>query len=224
MDKEKVVFFLEYAAINRAARDKGYRLDYDDLLHYIGEERFLVDAYCYVPIDPRNEHRRDGEIEELWRSGYMVATKRGTIVGKTYLCNFAVEITMDICRVVHQIKPDILVLASSNSAFAPLIQEVRKSGIRVEVAAFEEAIPIDMHLTCSGFIDLAVYYESYLATQNNEQQEDSVKEQYQSLIQAQEQDMVEQIRLPDLPEDDRESHAEQLVNEAELPVPESELY
>src|SRR5438132_3457209 len=137
MEKEKVVFFLDYANINRAAREKRYRLDYCDLLQYVGEERFLIDAHCYVPINPRNEHRLDREIEELWRSGYMVTTKMGTVAGGTYKCNFDVEITMDMLKVVYQVKPDIIVLATGDSDFVSLIQEVRKSGVRVEVAALD---------------------------------------------------------------------------------------
>src|SRR2546423_7908697 len=163
MAKEKVVFFLDYANINRAAREKRYRLDYHHLLHYVGEERFLIDAHCYVPINPRNEHRLDREIEELWRSGYIVTTKLGTIAGGTYKCNFDVEIAMDVLRVVYQVKPDIIVLATGDSDFIPLIQEVRKVGVRVEVAAFEETAGADIMLKCSGFIDLATYYEEYLA-------------------------------------------------------------
>src|SRR5947209_14657572 len=128
MAKEKVVFFLDYANINRESREKRYRLNYHDLLRYVGEERFLIDAHCYVPINPRNEHRADATIEELWRSGYIVTTKLGTIAGGTYKCNFDVEIAMDMLRVVYQVKPDIIVLASGDSDFAPLIQEVRKAG------------------------------------------------------------------------------------------------
>src|SRR5919108_3281378 len=146
MGKEKVVFFLDYANINRAAREKRFRLDYHNLLQYVGEERFLIDAHCYVPINPRNEHRLDGVIEDLWRSGYIVTTKMGTIAGGTYKCNFDVEITMDVLKVVYQVKPDIIVLASGDSDFVPLIQEVRKAGVRVEVAAFEENAGADMML------------------------------------------------------------------------------
>ncbi len=185
MGKEKVVFFLDYANINRAAREKRYRLDYHNLLQYVGEERFLIDAHCYVPINPRNEHRLDREIDELWRSGYIVTTKVGTIAGGTYRCNFDVEITMDMLKVVYQVKPDIIVLASGDSDFVSLIQEVRKSGVRVEVAAFEETAGPDILRKCSGFIDLAVYYEGYLADQNGELGEDSIAEQYKDLIQSQ---------------------------------------
>lgn len=185
MEKEKVVFFLDYANINRASRERRCRLDYHNLLHYVGEERFLVDAYCYVPINPRNEHRSDGMIEELWRSGYIVHSKVGTIAGGTYKCNFDVEITMDVLKVVYRVKPDIIVLASGDSDFVSLVQDVRKSGVRVEVAAFVESAGADMMSKCSGFIDLGVYYEGYLAALDGARDEESIAEQYKDLIEAQ---------------------------------------
>jgi len=185
MEKEKVVFFLDFANINRAARERRCRMDYHDLLHYVGEERFLVDAYCYVPINPRNEHRSDGVIEELWRSGYIVNSKVGTIAGGTYKCNFDVEITMDVLKVVYQVKPDIIVLASGDSDFVSLVQDVRKSGVRVEVAAFEETAGTDIMSKCSGFIDLGVYFDAYLAARDGEHDETRIAEQYKNLIQSQ---------------------------------------
>lgn len=196
---EKVVFFLDYANVNRGAREKRLRMDYRDLLEYVGEDRFLVDAHCYIPINPRNEHRLDGVIEELWRAGYIVTTKVGTIAGGTYKCNFDVEITMDILKVVYQVKPDIIVLASGDSDFLALIQEVRKSGIRVEVAAFEETAGADIMSKCSGFIDLSVYYDSYLASLNGEQEEETLTDQYKDLIKSQngdegEESMAEQYK------------------------------
>lgn len=185
MEQEKVVFFVDYANINRAAKEKRYHLDYQDLLRYVGEGRFLLDAHCYVPINPRNEHRSDGTIEDLWRSGYIVTSKIGTFAGETYKCNFDVEIAMDMLKVVYQVKPDIVVLASGDSDFVPLVQEVRKSGVRVEVAAFQENAGADMMSKCSGFIDLAVYYDGYLAAQESQQRRESVEEQFKDLIQSQ---------------------------------------
>ena len=230
MEKEKVVLFLDYANINRAAREKRYRLDYCDLLQYVGENRFLIDAHCYVPINPRNEHRLDREIEELWRSGYIVTTKMGTIAGGTYKCNFDVEITMDMLKAMYQVKPDIIVLASGDADFVSLIQEVRKSGVRVEVAAFEETAGTDIMLKCSGFIDLAVYYEGYLAAQNGEQGEESVAEQYKDLIQSQtgeqgedgiteqDQDLL-QAHESDLKEDDAKLPVDQVDKQTRVPAP-----
>ncbi len=185
MEKETVVVFLDYANINRAAREKRYRLDYRDLLQYVGEGRFLIDAYCYVPINPRNEHRLDAVIEDLWRSGYLVTTKVGNIAGGTYKCNFDVEIALDVLKVVYQVKPDIIVLASGDADFAPLIQDVRKAGIRVEVAAFVETAGAETLLKCSGFINLAVYYADYLAAQAGEADEEPERVPFADLIRAQ---------------------------------------
>ena len=230
MEKEKVVFFLDYANINRAATEKRYRLDYHDLLDYVSEGRFLLDAHCYVPINPRNEHRSDGVIEELWRSGYIVTTKMGTIAGGTYKCNFDVEITMDMLKAMYQVKPDIMVLASGDADFVSLILEVRKSGMRVEVAAFEETAGADIRSKCSGFIDLAVYYEDYLAAQNGEQAEDSVEKQYKDLIQSQhgeqgedgiaarDQDLL-QPHESDLDKDDVKSPVDQVDKQTRVPAP-----
>lgn len=212
MEKEKVVFFLDYANINRAAREKRYRLDYQDLLHYAGEHRFLVEAYCYVPINPRNEHRLDAEIEDLWQSGYIVTTKLGSIAGGTYKCNFDVEITMDVLKAVYQVKPDIIVLASGDADFAPLVQEVRKSGIRVEVAAFVETAGADLLLKCSGFINLDVYYGAYLAAlaaQKSEPGAGSMEEQYKDLMQSQASDDEDTVKIP----------VDQVVKETEVLAP-----
>jgi len=186
MQQERVVLFLDYANIDRAARERGVQLNYQHLLLYMGENRFLVDSHCYVPIDPRNPHRLDRDIEELWSAGYIVTTKKGNVAGSTYKCNFDVEITMDMLKAVYQFKPDIIVLASGDSDFVPLIQEVRKSGVRVEVAAFEESTGQDIVLKSSGFIDVAVYYENYLAALRAEhEQGNEVEDQYERLIREQ---------------------------------------
>jgi uncharacterized LabA/DUF88 family protein len=174
---ENVVVFLDYANINRSASDNNYQLDYGNLLNYLSEGRFLIDAYCYVPIDPRNEHRLDGMIQNLWSYGYLVNTKVGTIKGDSYKCNVDVEMTMDILRVTYQVKPDIVVLVSGDVDFIPVIQELRKNGIRVEVASFESSASRDLMLKCSGFINLDSYYNDYLSQfQENEPETQQVAE------------------------------------------------
>ena len=110
---------------------------------------------------------------------------------------------------------------------------MRKSGVRVEVAAFQERAGTDILLKSSGFIDLAVYYEGYLAAQNGEQGEKSVEEQYKKLIQSQESDlngeqgeesMEEQykdlVQSPEreLNEDDVKVTVDLVGNETSVPV------
>ena len=105
---------------------------------------------------------------------------------------------MDLLKVIHQVKPDIVVLATGDADFVPLMQEVRRAGVRVEVAAFVETAGADMQLKCSGFINLATYYHGYLAGKLDEPDKESREEQYQDLIQSQERDLHEQAqKFPD---------------------------
>ena len=157
---ETVVVFLDYANIDRAAADKGYRTDYAALLGYLSEGRFLQEAYCYVPIDPRAPYARDAEIEDLWSAGYLMRSKPGVLAEETYKCNFDVEITLDLMRVAEQLAPAIIVLASGDGDFVPVLVALRERGIRVEVAAFVDNAARAMILKSSGFIDLEVYYRA----------------------------------------------------------------
>lgn len=157
---EKLVLFNDYANTNAAFRNHGTQPNYLDLLDYFAEGRFLVEAHVFVPIDPRNPHARDSLIQDLWRNGYLVHTKMGAIAGDTYKCDFDVEITLELMRTAEIVKPDIIALVSGDKDFVPVVLELRRRGIRVEVAAFpginaaEEVI-----LKASGFVDLHVYLQ-----------------------------------------------------------------
>lgn len=168
---ERIVLFNDYANINRAFQTRNVQPDYLDLQDYLSEGRFLVEAHAYLPIDPRNPHARDSEIESLWGAGWLVQTKVGAIAGDTYKCDFDVEITLDLMRTAEIVKPDIIVLLSGDKDFIPVILELRKRGIRVEVAAFPSINAArEVMLKASGFIDL----EQYINQPADEQSESSV--------------------------------------------------
>ncbi|HXK50813.1 MAG TPA: NYN domain-containing protein, partial [Clostridiales bacterium] len=159
---QKVMVFLDYANINRSARDKNIEIDYSHFLDYITGGRFLLDAFAYFPVDPRAEHATDFDKQKLWKAGYHVNEKVGTIAGESYKCNFDIEMTMDMLKAVYHARPDVIVLASGDGDFIPLVYELRKMGIRTEVAAFPVSASKDIALKCSGFIDLDIYYSEYL--------------------------------------------------------------
>jgi uncharacterized LabA/DUF88 family protein len=152
---EKIAVFLDYANINAAFRESGNRPEYDALLHYVAEGRFLLDAYAFVPIDPRNPHGRDRDIESLWQHGYLVSTKTGTTAGDSYKCDLDIEITLALMETAETARPDIIVLLSGDKDFVPVILALRKRGIRVEVGAFAGINAArEVMLKASGFIEL----------------------------------------------------------------------
>ena len=105
---EKLTVFNDFANINAAYQQQGMSPDYRDLLHYLSEGRFLVEAHAFVPIDPRSPHARDQVIEDLCGQGYLVHTKIGALAGDGYRCDFDVEITLELMRTAEIVKPDII--------------------------------------------------------------------------------------------------------------------
>ena len=153
----KIAVFLDYANVNAAANYLNYHVNYGELLNYLAEEteqRILQVAYAYVPIDPRQEHAMDAKIEDLWQKGYIVKSKVGGFAGESYKCDFDVEITMDISRVVYESSPDVVVLVSGDKDFIPVVLEMRGKGVRVEVAAFDSNMARELALKSSGYINL----------------------------------------------------------------------
>jgi len=158
---ERIVIFLDYANINRSFEPFTPQPDYADLLGYLGEGRFTVEAHAFVPIDPRNPHARDREIDALWQAGYLVHQKVGAPTGPdSYKCDFDVEITLELMRTAEIVRPDIIVLASGDKDFVPVILELRRRGIEVEFAAFAGINAArEVMQKASGFIDLRQYVE-----------------------------------------------------------------
>jgi uncharacterized LabA/DUF88 family protein len=148
---------VDFANLDRAAADHGHRLDYRDFREYIGDGRLLVESFCYVPIDPRRVAARDRLIDNLWTAGFVVITKVGTLAGDSYRCNFDIEIVMDMMRVALSSRPDIIVLASGDGDFVPVVLELRRLGVRVEVASYVDTAGRELILKCSDFIDVEKY-------------------------------------------------------------------
>lgn len=166
--------FLDYANIEAGARSAGYDVDYGALLEYLSDDkegRFLQAAYAYVPVDPRLEHAQDKVIEELWNCGYSVRSKVGTIAGESYKCDFDVEMTLDIVRTSFDIKPDVVVIASGDSDFIPVVRELRDKGIRVEAASFDNSMSGLLSRRCSGYISLDEVYMNEDPESESEQEE-----------------------------------------------------
>jgi uncharacterized LabA/DUF88 family protein len=162
---ERCVTFLDYANINCGFEQYGAKADYGDLIEYMGIGRFCMETHVFVPIDPRIPYGRDAEIENLWKAGCLVHSKAGVPAGDSYRCDFDIEMTLEIMRTVELGKPDIVVIGTGDRNFIPVVLELRRRGIRVEIAAFSGVNAArDLVLKASGFVDLGIYLDEWKQT------------------------------------------------------------
>jgi len=152
--KKRLAIFLDFANIEAAAQ---CNLDYGSLLRYIAGDREVIEAFAYVPIDPRYPHGREAMISQLQKNGFLVTSKMGKLAGDTYKANVDVEMTIDIIRCSEVMRPDILVLCSGDGDFLPLIRYLRQRGVRIETASFQCAASRETRAEANHFIDLDLW-------------------------------------------------------------------
>ena len=157
----RVAVFVDHANISRSARDKRIEIDYRAFLKYLVADRHLVEAISHVPVDPRNPHAMDKEIEDLWCAAYLVKPKIGKIQGETYKCNVDVEMTIDMLNAGLDMNIDTIILVSGDGDFLPVIEYLRGRGIRVEICGFVDNMARELILKSSGFIDAEVCFNQY---------------------------------------------------------------
>ena len=136
-----------YAAKDRYAR----RLDYIKLLDLIVGPRNLVAAYAYVVQIP--EINQAGFLSLLEHNGYTIKSKdlrmRGDGSAKG---DWDVGIAIDIVSMLDAL--DIVILASGDGDFCPLVDVIKERGKRIEVAAFEHNTSLDLQRIADQFFPI----------------------------------------------------------------------
>jgi len=115
----------------------------------------LVETFAYLPINPYNPERKRHVAEFLCDNGFFVRSKIGKPrPNSKWKCNFDVEMAVDILRFIHHARADIIVIGSGDGDMLSICEEVRRSGVRCEIAATRECMAPELLGAASGYIDL----------------------------------------------------------------------
>jgi uncharacterized LabA/DUF88 family protein len=152
---ERAMLFLDFANLEQGFRKLGARIDYLGLRDYLAEGRLVVETFAYLPISPYNPEGKKHFADFLSENGFVVRSK----VGKPrpnhkWKCNFDVEMAVDILHYAHHGRVDIIVIGSGDGDMLPICEEVRRSGVRCEIAATPASASEELLAAASGYIDL----------------------------------------------------------------------
>jgi uncharacterized LabA/DUF88 family protein len=163
---QRVALFVDTQNLFYAARDAAGRfLDYDHLLRTAARGRHLQAATAYV-VEREGESTAHGFITRLSAIGYRVRRRfvrvhRADDQGRTVLeGDWDMGIAADIVRAWDH--ADVIVLASGDGDFVPLLELAQQRGRRVEVIAFREASAQTLIDLADRFIHLGDVEGAYL--------------------------------------------------------------
>jgi uncharacterized LabA/DUF88 family protein len=165
---QRVALFVDTQNLYYAARDAaGRNLDYELLLKVATRGRRLHAATAYV-VEREGESTAYGFVTRLSALGYRVRRRavrihRGDGEGRLVLeGDWDMGIAADIVRAWDHV--DVIVLASGDGDFVPLLELAQQRGKRVEVVAFREASAQTSIDLADRFVHLGEVEGAYLPT------------------------------------------------------------
>jgi len=156
---ERVGVFVDVANLLYSARTLRITIDFAKLLDFLRGNRRLVRAQAYCPTSPHSSEDQMF-LQAVKGLGYRITTKNyKTFSSGAKKADLDLDLCMDVVRLVDGRAVDCIVLVSGDSDFMPMLDYCSDHGVRVEVAAFDEAMSATLRQSCDLFINLAMLEE-----------------------------------------------------------------
>jgi uncharacterized LabA/DUF88 family protein len=156
---ERVGVFVDVANLLYSARTLRIAVDFGKLLDFLRGNRRLVRAHAYCPTSPQAGDEQMF-LQAVKGLGYRITTKNyKTFSSGAKKADLDLDLCMDVVRLVDGRAVDCVVLVSGDSDFMPMLDYCSDHGVRVEVAAFDEAMSATLRQSCDLFINLSMLEE-----------------------------------------------------------------
>jgi uncharacterized LabA/DUF88 family protein len=159
--KRRVLVFVDESNVTSSAKGTNRKLDWLKLRDHLVSERELIEMVVYAglpPAMPEWQTERDKKNKFLFwlRShGFLVVAKDGAPADEShYKANVDVLMAIDGVELSHQMEPDVVILVTGDADFADLALQLRRRGIRVEVASVAQTLGAGLKTSANEVIDL----------------------------------------------------------------------
>jgi uncharacterized LabA/DUF88 family protein len=167
----RVLIFVDESNVVSSVRAMGRKLDWLKLREYLAgvdRGRELIEMVIYVGLPPpgseweAEREKKSKYLHWLRSNAFLVVTKDGSPGdGKHYKANVDVLMAIDAVELSVEMHPDIVVLVTGDADFAHLALQLRRRGIRVEVAAAPHTLGTGLRGAANAVIDLIPLFEAF---------------------------------------------------------------
>lgn len=171
MQTSRVLIFVDESNVVSSVRALNRKLDWLKLRDHLtdaDEDRRLIEMVIYAglpPPMPEWQGERDKKnkfLHWLRTNGFLVVAKDGSPGdGRHYKANVDVLMAIDAVELSVEMRPDVVVLVTGDADFAHLALQLRRRGIRVEVASTVSTLGSGLRGAANEVVDLVPLFESF---------------------------------------------------------------
>lgn len=164
----RVLILVDESNVTNSSKPFNCKLDWLKLQDYLVRDRELLEMVIYAGLPPEmpewhGEREKKNKFLHWLRShGFLVVCKDGSPSAEShYKSNVDVMMSVDAIELSYQIHPDVVVLVTGDADFAHLAVQLRRRGIRVEVASTAATLGSGLKSAANEFFDLSPLLESF---------------------------------------------------------------
>jgi uncharacterized LabA/DUF88 family protein len=158
----RVLVFVDESNVTSSAKTSNRKLDWERLRDFLVRERELIEMVVYAGLPPAmtewqaERDKKNKFLHWLRSHGFLVVTKDGAPQDEAhYKANVDVLMAIDAVELSVEIRPDVVVLVTGDADFAHLALQLRRRGIRVEVASIAQTLGAGLKTAANEVVDLA---------------------------------------------------------------------
>ena len=169
--RSRVLVLVDESNVVSSVRTAGRGLDWLKLRETLAAgdtARELIEMVVYVglpPALPSWQEERDKKnkfLHWLRSNGFLVVTKDGSPTEEGHFkANVDVMMAIDAIELSSEMKPDVVILVTGDADFSYLALQLRRRGIRVEVASVSQNLGSALKTSANAVIDLAPLFATF---------------------------------------------------------------
>jgi uncharacterized LabA/DUF88 family protein len=168
---QQVLVLVDESNVVSSVRTLGRGLDWLKLRDFLvsGKTgRSLIEMVIYaglppaIPVWQEERDKKNKFVHWLRSNGFLAVTKDGSPAEEGhYKANVDVMMAIDAVELSNQMQPDVIILVTGDSDFAYLALQLRRRGIRVEVASVAQNLGSGLKSAANAVIDLAPLFATF---------------------------------------------------------------
>ena len=160
--EHRTLIFVDEGNLTGICSKLNRSIDWLRLREQLSRGRHVLEMFIYAGLPPNTPEwaefraKRERFLHWLEAEGFYVLRKQGRPTSpQAYKANVDLMMAVEATELGIELKPETVVLVTGDGDFGYLACKLRRRGIRVEVAAFENNLGEDLRISANAFVDLS---------------------------------------------------------------------